>query len=404
MSGLYDNPQGSSNQMDVMITISDPAVGNVYKRMYEVIAKSNYLIKNIESKAEGDILGLTEERKLEILAEAKISRGLAHFELLRYFGQHYDLNSKYGIAVVLEPLTGSEGPSRNTVQETYNAIIADFDYGIKHAPKAINRQKFTSTTAMAFKSRVALYMQDYETASNLALKLITDADYKLVSDYGDIFKDGFMSEEAIFSPYSWLYDERYYVYGSNRDTPSNRFKAIADKQIGAPDDGDDLSGEGYDSRYAYANALNTLEFGIQNMKWPFNGGAGTQGNSVFVMRFAELYLIYAEAKTRETNRVDADAVAKLNDIRERAGYGSDYFDPQTKAEMLEIVRTEKLLELFGEWSQEWMDMIRYHFLGDIDIKTIRPVVKNDWQLIYPISGTTLAGNKNLEQNPSYPKR
>lgn len=407
MAGLYEAYYwGNDAATDLAFELDDYYMGARYDQMYVIISRVNYLLTNIQDKTNGEILALDDARRMEIMGEARIARAMAHFDLLCYFGQHYDVNSEFGIAVV-EEILGSEGPARNDVASTYASIIADLEFGMEHAPVSIDRQRFTSSTAKAFLARVLLFKKDYANAAKHANEFIAtykDAGYILEPVYGDIFRKGFASEENIFSPYAFRYDESSSVRGPGWDPATDMLKGIMDEQIGTVNDGDDITGLGYDPRYAYAHSIDSMKNGMRCMKYPMPYGFDLPDNSHFMMRLAELYLIYAEAKTRELNAVDQTAVDMLNVIRERAGYGSDYFPaPSNAAEMLNLVRIEKLCELWAEWGTEYHDMVRYHFNGDIDIKSIRPVVKNDWQLIYPIPGSALAGNSNLKQNPGYPE-
>jgi hypothetical protein len=410
MAGLYEAFYFKHDQMTDLDFQYDgrPWINNIgtrYDQMYKIISRSNYLIKNLKDKKEGDIPNLTEQRRIEAIGIAHISRALAHFDLLCYFGQHYDLNSEYGIAIVEEVIQGSEGPARSSVAQSYESVIKDLEYGMQNAPDEIDGNRFTRSSAKAFLARVLLFKKDYAGAAKHASEFIAtykDSGYILESVYGDVFRNGYNSKEFIFCPYAFKYSESSYAWGPSWDPVTDMFKKIVDEQVGAADDGNDVSGEGYDPRYSYAHAIDSLKNGLRCMKYPQPEDFDVPDNSNYVMRLAELYLIYAEAKTRETNAVDQTAIDMLNTISERAGYGANRHNPTTVAEMLNLVRIEKLCELWAEWGTEYHDMVRYHFHGDIDIKVLRPVVKNEWQLTYPLTKEVLFGNPNLVQNPGYP--
>ena len=162
---------------------------------------------------------------------------------------------------------------------------------------------------------------------------------------------------------------------------------------------DILTGEGFDPRFAYAHATLNLGMLISNNKYSFESVSGQQSGSHFILRLGEMYLIYAEAKARlsASGIIDTDALAKLNDIRNRAGLSD--VTPATKAELLEAIRLEKQLELFGEFNEPWFDMVRYHILGDINISDIKSTITTDDQLILPYPMNALSGNSGLVQNP-----
>ncbi|MCT4603964.1 MAG: RagB/SusD family nutrient uptake outer membrane protein [Marinifilum sp.] len=417
MAGLYnDRSANETNQTNVLLTIEDRRTAGIYLNWYVLITRANYMIKNLSVLKEGQVDGLTETRRKEIIGEAKIARALGHFQLLKTFGQHYDTGSEYGIPVVLEIIVGNEGPARNSVAEVYDAIYKDLDDGMTEAPDGIDRQRFTQWTAKAYKAKVALFKEDFATAASLAKDVIDNSGFDRESNYADIYANGFESKEIIFAPYSINYTEFISSPSADVNTPSDLIKSIADAQVDVNEDKDgdgDIdekdkafvnhdTGEGYDPRYAISHAQDLIGF-KSNGKY-VRSGYNKPGNTHYYLRLAEMHFIYAEAKARIAagDKGDADfdaAVSEINILRARVSLPD--LDPINKAELLEAIRIEKIMEFHLEWGQPWMDMVRYHFLGNIDIKTIRPVVKEDWQLIYPFNASTLNGNTNLKQNPGY---
>ncbi len=399
MSGIYLSQAIAPAWVDLSFEPNTVYIDNLYKDYYIIIQRANFLIKNVELQTEG-VPGLTEERKNEILAEAKIHRAVAHFFALMRFGQFWDLNSDLGIVTNTEPILSTEDNPRSTVQETYDLILADLDFAIANAPATMKASGYLSQgSAKGFKAKVKLFMADYADAASLALEVINSGEFTLESNFADIFQNGYESSEMLFSPISIGYNgaSNPGPYFSN---PQQIFLDIADGVVGAPDDGDNITGEGFDPRFAYAHAVNNIPPGINHNKYPQPSSADGKANSHYFLRISELYLIYAEAKARTTSGVDADALAKLNAIRLRAGL-TDPLAPVTNAELLEMIRIEKILELFGEQTQPWFDMIRYHEEGDIDIKSIKPAVTSSDKYILPIPEAAMAGNGGLVQNPGY---
>lgn len=396
MAGLY-NPawELETDQTKVLMTVEDSRTEGIYLDWYKQISAANYLIKNLKDIKEGEIEGLTLERRDEIIGEAKFARAMGHFEVFRVFAYHYDINSIYGIPYVTTVLT--EPPFRNTVEEVYDGLYADLDDAMTAAPEGINRQKYTQLTAQALKAKVALYRKDYATASSLALDIIQNSGFTLEANYADIFIEGYESEEVIFSPYTINYDEYFSHSNAWTSNVNDLFKQLAGN-------GDDFTGVGYDPRYANSHAWDVMPPGGANGKFPPKWNMGDPGNSYHYLRLAELYYIYAEAEARLASDNTSDphfieAVAKVNVIRGRVGLAP--LVPVTKAELIEAIRIEKIMELHLEWGEPWIDMVRYHFIGDIDISTIRGFEINDYRLTYPFNVSTLNGNPNLVQNPGY---
>jgi len=370
-------------------------VQNAYSLYYLIIQRSSYIIDAMQNNP--DIKELSASRRSEVEGEARIQRAMAHFHLLELFGQFYDLDSELGIVVKMEPSRVNEPLKRNTVKEVYTAILEDLDFSIDNAPAVNVHYRMSQTVAKAYKAKVLLYQKDYTNAAALALDVMGDPNYELEEDYASIFSNGYNSKEVLFSPFAKYLQEQGFVVSIPLSSPRN-IASIADAEVIGVE-GDPNTGEGFDKRYAFAHARNTLPPSARNAKYPFAFIPDQQDNSHFVMRLAEVYLIYAEAKARLSSGVDADALTAMNDIRTRADM--PHKSPATKADLLEAIRIEKNLELFGEWAQPWFDLVRYHKLGDLNISDIKSTITSDDQLILPMPLQALAGNSDLEQNPGY---
>ena len=123
---------GGQEFINNSIQANNIALSNIYLGTYLTINTANNLIMLMER---GDAKGMPAQRVNEIIAECKIQRALAHFQILRHFGYFFDLNSPYGIVLRNKPFEGTEAAPRADVQESYNFILQDLDAAITHAPK-----------------------------------------------------------------------------------------------------------------------------------------------------------------------------------------------------------------------------------------------------------------------------
>ncbi|MFD2907603.1 RagB/SusD family nutrient uptake outer membrane protein [Flavobacterium ardleyense] len=371
---------------------------NLYNGYYKIINLSNFLIEGLES---GKAVGISEMKKNEMISEAKFQRAFAYFNLVRYFGQFYDMNSTYGVVVRTTFATRLEAKPRNTVQEVYDLIYADLDFAAANGPTFIEHFYSGSLAAKALLAKVELYRGNYDEAASLADEVITNFEgYELEPTYAAIFSNSFNSSEVIFAPFSGSNAEG----GSNMDqinrtTYSNTFKTLADSQVGTANDGD-LAGSGsnYDPRFSFAYSNATKGSNGQG-KYPFQSTTSSQNNTMYHLRLGEIYLIQAEAEAR---RVGGDldlATERLNDIRLRANVTLKTFSD--KPTLLGDIRQEKLLELFYENGEPWFDLVRYHTLGDLDALAVKPTLTNVNQFILPIPTQVIIGNNTVIQNPGY---
>ncbi len=373
-------------------------VTGIYREMYLAINNSNFLIDQLEK---GNAKDMSEGEVALMLAEAKTLRGYAHFLLLRTYGYFFDLNSQYGIVVSQSPIRGFEEFPRKTVQESYDAIIADLTFGANKGSDRRETFYVSAITAKSILANVYLYMGDYTNAASTALDVINSpGGYALSPTYKDIYSDKLNSTEVLFAPFlNGFSGEGYgnpFTFSSFSASSSPLFIALADAQDPAPGN-QPLFTEGYDSRF-----IDTYRFdsgaAFGNFKYIITDFL-TEAALIYHMRLAEVYLIHAEAEARRSGGDLNVALGSLNTIRQRANMPDRVLSD--KATLLEDIRTEKLLEIFAENGTPWFDLVRYDRLGDLDATTIKPELNNVEKMVLPIPRDARGGNTKLEQNPGY---
>lgn len=366
----------------------------IYADHYKIINQANFLIEKMQDKSVAPQISAADRKAL--IAGAKFNRALANFSMLRYFGQFYDLSSKYGIVLVNDFSRGISYDPRSSVQDVYNSIVEDLQYAAENGAKDTPHYYASDVSAQALLAKVYLYMGQYDDAAQLAEQVINNTEgYKLEDSYADIFKNTDDSSEVLFALYHDATEGGTEMYKISSTNYSNQLQQLADDQVSGAGSltGD---GSGYDPRFEFAYSDNT-KGDNGNAKYPF--GFFDEGNTQYFMRLAEVYLIYAEAETRATDGDSNKALDALNVIRKRAGVEPKTLS--TKAQLLTDIRNEKLLELFFENGEPWFDLIRYQALDDLKISDIKSSIHSDTQLVMPIPLAALQANKNLIQNPGY---
>lgn len=392
-TGNISGEQGFVNN-DLLPT--NITLNEVYQEYYRIINTANNFISLME---QGRAVKMPEKRVMEVIAEAKIQRALAHFHLLRYFGYFFDNNSALGIVLRDKAFEGLAVSKRSSVADSYSFILADLDFGIQHAPSSNELHYYMSqVTAKALKAKVLLHLGDYPKAEQLAQEVLTTAGaagYRLSDNYADIFLNGFNASEVLFATYNYGTLESAQV-SVERTTASAFSKNIADLLPDNSLNGNGNTGAGYDSRYAYMYAL-ASRGPLLNGKYPYGANALTQRNSHILLRLGEIYLIHAEAAARNKNFAAAKESLQL--IATRAGYAADYTSSISNAELLISIFNHKWLELLSENGEDWFDFIRFYKQQDIPINYIKASITREEQLVLPIPTTALSGNNLLIPNP-----
>jgi len=387
---------GGQEFINNSIQASNIALSNIYQGTYLTINTANNLIMLMER---GDAKGMPAQRTNEVIAECKIQRALAHFQLLRHFGYFFDLNSPYGIVLRNKPFEGTETSPRANVQESYNFIIQDLDDAINHAPEHQELHYYvTRTTAKAIKAKVLLHMGKYAEAARFAKEVIDEAQdngYALEDDFSSIFTNGFESSEALFATYTSGSTETVSDQVS-RTTYSDYTKRMADALEGTESDGNLTTGNGYDRRF-YLMFNPTLAGAQGNGKYPYSSNGAGKHNTQMILRLGEIYFILAEASIRNGNEILCRE--SFQAVATRAGYPLDYVSKLTNAVLLDHIFKHKILELFAENGEDWFDFVRFYKAKNLALNTIKSSIKTDSQLVLPIPQSALAGNNLLKQNP-----
>lgn len=382
---------GDEGFSDNTVEPDNSLLGGVYQALYTIINRANYVITTLEGNKDFPI---DAGKKEELLGESKFHRGMAHFYLLRYSGQFYDPDSKYGVVLRSKPFKGGELDARETVTNGYRFILEDLEYAVAHAPVSVPRHCFVSRlTARALLAKVLLYKGDWEGAAREANTVIESAAgvRQQLDNYGNIFRNPYDSPEMLFAPYS----TDYAISWSARITYSETSRKLADDLV--PGAANDTTGIGLDPRYAFTYAKDSIVGNPQvNGKYP-----QLNGLTCYYLRLGEIYYISAEAEARQGSGHYALARTRLQAVLDKH-CGKSFYDVSgitDGKELLEAIRRHKWLDLLTEGGEEWFDAVRYHQAGDLDIRTIKPTITTDHQLTLPIPKDAMAANHLLVQNP-----
>ncbi|MDR6783132.1 hypothetical protein ABIE26_000380 [Pedobacter africanus] len=381
---------GSTYQQfaDNDIKADNSQLSGIYTGWYYLISVSSHVIEKT------DKLQTADNRKNEIIAEASFLRALAHFSLLRLYGQFFDTSSEYGIVTWDTPVRDIVAKPRSTVSDTYALIEKDLKFAIANAPQYTSGKYASKQAANMLLAKVYLYKRDYTQAAQYATATIDQrGNAKLEDKFADIFIKNFNSKEALLAP---PFDDK-----SERNN-----KAFAFRSYVLPKRSyyDLLAGD--PRQNIVVTFTTTTPVATRNGKFTNTVSASGQtltANTEYFLRLSEAYLILAEALIRTGNPADlAKGRDMINVIRGRAGANLIPATVQTKTELLQAVLKEKQLELGCESGEEWYDLVRFTVEGDINIINYKPNVTNKNRYIVPIPlATVKAGDNVVKQNPGY---
>lgn len=430
----YSNREVLVNFENATLNSQDGTVKNLWGRQYKVIARANGVINNAKRALEN---GVAESFVERITAEARFHRAAAYYKLLIKFGDVPLVDSDIDVETAL---TMGRTDKATVLKFAYD----DFDAAAAVLPTAHTGQKrATKGAALALKARLALYMGDWATAAAAAKAVIDLGVYKLHEDYSQLFLvKAIDSEEPIFyiprtiqsadvEDYiraDWVRDQLpRNASGWGSFNPSWDLFASYVCTDGLPIDESPL----FDPTEPFLNrdprlSMTIVPFGSEwlgyeynphpNAKQVMNYTTGQMVNNqdtrsvaqyasytgllwkkgiditwtqngfkaepdLLVMRYADVLLMYAEAKI-ELNQIDQSVLDAMNQVRARA-YGVDKaettkypaFTSTSQSELRIQLRTERRME-FAKENLRYMDLIRWRY-SEIVMK------RKSYGMLYP---------------------
>lgn len=359
-----------------------PNNGYIWDAAYSVIAVANLIIGIDVSTLEGD-----QDYAKHIQGQAYAARALAHFDLLKTYGQQYvEGGSNLGVPYITEFKGENEIPARNTVSENITAIMADLDtaYSMMSEDFFDSSKEFMSKyTAPAIAARVAAQFGMWEDARDYAKIVIDSGKYSIVS--AENLGAAWESDSAPNSIFELAYSD---TDNAGINGLSYIYRGTSYGDISVTQDVFDNLYEGDDVR---ADLLGT-ETVSGNVRLRNLGKYTGFASNIPVIRYEEIVLIYAEALFELG---EGDPLMWLNKIPENRN--ADTYDVVTKENILEERREEFLFEGLYYWDllRTGQDIIRLQTDQPINIPF------GDHRLAFPIPFVELDANSNITQNPGY---
>lgn len=381
------------------VTPDNSEVGDLYAILYRLIDISNAIIANVD-----DVPGLSDALKNDFKGQAYGLRGIAYFELARFWGGIPGVYGTEGVIIRTEPSIGineSSYATRASLVETYDQARTDLETGLSLLPDTRSgndlRGRLVKATTRAMLARLHLYLQEYDLAAQYATDVINDANYTLVKPYSDIFNNK-NTAESIFEVQFTLTDQSgmrnwYYPASAGARGGTALHEAFYAE----------ISADPLDERHQMTDARTTTSGATvyYPTKWP----TANDDNNIQAIRIAEMYLIRAEARVLGTTVKDlAGAQSDIDAIRDRAGLGAT--TAATENELMDEIIDQRKKEFFAE-GHRWFDLIR----TGRALTTLSGITRSEGSTTYslgdadrqvfPFPSKDTQTNTNLEQNNAY---
>lgn len=372
----YDNSGGFSVIANGTQTSSNSTViNNRWKQCYEGIGRCNTFIEKVGN------VPMEQALKDRMIAEAKFLRGLYYSILEMYYG---------GVPLILEAPRLEHGKlPRNSREEVVQQVLKDLDEAAVVLPPTYtgaNIGRATKGAALALKARVLLFeasplnnpgnvIQKWDDAADAAEEVmgLTAAGYDLFPNYRELFLP--QNDNNIESVFAVQFKAP--EFGSSFDLIGRQYNTNAplrnlidayDMKDGSPAQNPTNPYLNRDPRMyqtivypgsTYMGAVTTATspfkitgYGVKKYtiydSEPntniINGGRSE--TNYMLIRYADVLLMYAEARNETLAAPDITVYNAVERIRQRAGL-VPYTLPAnlTKSEMRDIIRHERRIEL-----------------------------------------------------------
>ena len=355
--------------------------------LYNIVQQTNRIINGIKGNSSN-----SEEVKNPYIAEARFMRGVAYSYLAMLWG-NVIINEDTD-ELVANPIVNT-----SPVSDVYEFAMRDLEFAAKYLPEVSSAAgRVNKYSAFGMLSRVYLTYagyssnpnsatrnQDYlDLAKKAALKVIENRNFELMTDYADLFMIDKNNNSETLSALQWVSNGTYGECNTIQDyfacesAITGNDRAWGGYVFAQPDviweyeKGDKRrqpTWMAYGDHYPEiqkANGGYTCEkkasgtvSGIYCKKYVCGSSkdnakitSGSTPINTYMLRLAEVYLIYAEAILgNNPSTDDADAMEYFNKVRKRAG-----LEPQNSI-TYEDIRRERRLELCLE-GQYWYDLVR----------------------------------------------
>ena len=377
---------------------------------------------NLVIKALGEVNdpALTTELANSLRGEALFIRAATHFELVRYLGKPYGPSSSSdpGIPLMTSAVASSDDityPSRNSVAEVYNQVIADFTEASNLLPDNVTYGRPNKYAALGYLAEVAFQQEDYAAAADYAAQVMAGP-YTLTANPADFFTNEGSSEEI------WA------VVHTAQDNPGVNGSLPTFNHINGRGGDVVVAQDMLDNGYAkvitasQAAALAAGGFTADDLRYStltsssapptvniekYEGFANNDDDAP-IQRLAEYMLIRAEALAR-TSGINQESLDLLNSVRTRSIRvldGSGMVQPgetglisysagdfATADDLIEAIILERRVELAFE-GQRFHDLCRLK-------RDVKGTPYDADKLRWPLPGAEVNTNSNLVQNPGY---
>jgi starch-binding outer membrane protein, SusD/RagB family len=355
------------------VTPTNLIVQDMWVAIYKTINQCNFVLEGLTNAKD---LKTAERNHIE--AEARTLRAMAHFDALRYFGEHWNVGSEYGVPIIEKVQNLGDKSTRATVGANYTFIINELQAALPKLDTLVTPQYISRSTVNALLARVYLYRKTNDKAAENATTVIQNKAYALLAanDYPSVFSNRRTSESIFELAFSTQNRSDFNAMTYARDDakrPELNYLAEASLNTFFKTRPNDVRSLMLNFNAGFND--NTITPDGRTEKYR---GEDTKDNPAYILRLAEMYLIRAEARGRLNGGID-----DLNYLRQARGLDSlKWNDVDTDVKFQKILLDERRAELNFE-GHRYFDLARTRLLKAVlevaDFRSILPIPQREME-------------------------
>ncbi len=366
------------------------AVGYIWRKIYVTQANANNIIEYGPRVA--DSYPAQRDYCNRIIGQALLIRAMCHFDQCRAYAQPYNYTadaSHLGVPVLLRTPGANDTPSRATVGEVYQQVLADLEQAatLLTDEVAVDRFHGSLQAVRCMQSRVCLYMEDWENALRYARQAIGTQQLAQGDDYLAMFDDLTRQGEAIFRLSGDKMNGYLKSFYENSCVPADTLLSL------------------YDADDIRLRLLRYTNGSPRCLKYSATNVAGSEAkrDDPFLFRLSEEYLNAAEAACQLGQYAVARQYVRAIIGRAVGAAKADAVLTATSdGQLLQLIRRERVKELCFE-GHNFFDLTRWK-QSIVREQTTTSVVRvmtypND-RFVLPIPQDELNANTSMQPNPT----
>ncbi|WP_300435551.1 RagB/SusD family nutrient uptake outer membrane protein [Christiangramia sp.] len=387
---------------DFVWSANHPYLQDFWNRFYIAIYRANIVIDEVPK------IDMNEDRKEQIVAEARFLRAFNYYQLYNFFGP---------VPLVLTSNTSvKDRPARATEQEMRSFFEQEFsELGDSLPPAQSEYGRATSGAALGYLTKFYLNTKQWPLAAEAAMDVIDSGVHFLFQgERSELFalENEGHSEFIFVAPFPENVQEGGNNYISFAAPPGYQFqfppKRIFSAHLKIRSEFLELFSAEDERLNAFlfeyvdqAGDLITLgEDDVRSFKYKEdpNGIAQFSGNDFPYLRYADILLSRAEA-LNEIEGPNEESINLMNQVRQVAGLENlTLNDFSSKERLRNFILDERGREFHTEALRR-QDLIRHGKFIEYALDRGKPAAP--YQVVFPIPQSEIDKNSNLEQNEGY---